>query len=189
MSEGVKPRRQYRSSARTRQREATREAVIDAAAAAFVGNGYAATTIARIAKGAEVSPETVYAVFGTKRDLLRAVIERASTGAPGTEVWRQDWLARVDAEDNQRRRLELITDATRDVLRRVAPIDEIVRSVEHPIRRSLSYRTRSNVAASPISEGSCNCSPTLASSGCRLTRRWTYGGPSCAVRALIGRSQ
>jgi AcrR family transcriptional regulator len=129
MPEGVKPRRQYRSSARTRQREATREAVIDAAAAAFVGNGYAATTIAHIAKRAEVSSETVYAVFGTKRDLLRAVIERASTGVPSTDVWQQDWVARVDAEDNQRRRLELIADATRDVLRRVAPIDEIVRSV------------------------------------------------------------
>jgi hypothetical protein len=35
----------------------------------------------------------------------------------------------VKAEPNQRRRLELITDATRDVLRRGAPIAEMVRSV------------------------------------------------------------
>jgi hypothetical protein len=32
----------------------------------------------------------------------------------------------VKAEPNQRRRLELITDATRDVLRRGAPIAEMV---------------------------------------------------------------
>ena len=130
MPEEVKPRRRYRSSARTRQREATRAAIIDAATAALIENGYAATTIAQIAARAEVSPETVYAVFGTKRDVLRAVVERASAGAPSTDAWRTGArLARVKAEPNQRRRLELITDATRDVLRRVAPIDEIVRSV------------------------------------------------------------
>jgi AcrR family transcriptional regulator len=130
MSEDVKPRRQYRSSARTRQREATRAAVVDAATAAFIENGYAATTVTQIAARAEVSPETVYAVFGTKRDVLRAVVERASAGAPSTDAWLTgDWIARVKAEPNQRRRLELITDAARDVLRRVTPIDEIVRSV------------------------------------------------------------
>jgi AcrR family transcriptional regulator len=130
MTEEDKPRRQYRSSARTRQREATRAAIVDTAMVAFIENGYAATTVAQIAERADVSPETVYAVFGTKRDVLRAVMERASSGAPSTDAWRTGaWLARVKAEPSQRRRLELITDATRDVLRRVAPIDEIVRSV------------------------------------------------------------
>jgi AcrR family transcriptional regulator len=65
MAEEVDPHRRYRSSARTRQREATRAAIVDAATAAFIENGYAATTIAQIAARAEVSPETVYAVFGT----------------------------------------------------------------------------------------------------------------------------
>ena len=130
MAEEVKPRRQYRSSARTRQREATRAAVVHAATAAFIENGYAATTIVQIAERAEVSPETVYAVFGTKRDLLRSVFEQMSAGAPGTDAWQSGaWLARVKGEPNPRRRFELITDATRGVLRRVAPIDEIVRSV------------------------------------------------------------
>jgi AcrR family transcriptional regulator len=130
MPEEVKPRRRYNSSARTRQREATRAAIVGAAAAAFIGNGYAATTIAQIAAAAEVSAESVYAIFGTKRDVLRAVVERASDGAPDTDAWRaEDWLTRVQAEPDARRRLELIADATRDVLRRVAPVDEIVRSV------------------------------------------------------------
>jgi AcrR family transcriptional regulator len=130
MADEVKPPRRYRSSARTRQREATRAAIVDAATAAFIESGYATTTIVQIAARAEVSPETVYAVFGTKRDVLRAVAEQMSAGAPNTDAWRTgDWLARVKAEPNQRRRLELIAHATRDVLRRVAPIDEIVRSV------------------------------------------------------------
>ena len=129
MAEEVRPRRQYRSSARARQREATRAAIVDAATTSFIENGYA-TTIAQIAARADVSPETVYAVFGTKRDVLRAVVELASAGAPSTDAWQTGaWLARVQTEPNQRRRLELIMDATRDVPRRVAPIDEIVRSV------------------------------------------------------------
>lgn len=130
MTEEVRSRRQYRSAARTRQREATRGAIIDAATVGFIEKGYAITTIAQIAARAQVSPETVYTVFGTKRDVLRAVVEQASAGAPSTADWRTgDWLTRVRAEPDQRRRLDLITDATRDVLRRVAPIDEIVRSV------------------------------------------------------------
>lgn len=130
MSDEVKPRRAYRSSARARQRETTRAAIVDAATAAFIENGYAASAITQIAARAEVSPETVYAIFGTKRDLLRAVVEGASAGAPSTDEWRKgDWVQRVHAEPNQRRRLELMTESTRDVLRRVAPIDEIVRTV------------------------------------------------------------
>jgi AcrR family transcriptional regulator len=103
--------------------------VIEAATVAFVEEGYAGTTIAKIAEQAGVSPETVYATFGTKRDVLRAVAERAAAGAPDAEVVGEAWLARVRAEPDQRRRLELMSDATRDVLRRVAPIDEMVRSV------------------------------------------------------------
>jgi AcrR family transcriptional regulator len=130
MAEEVKPRRRYRSSARTRQREATRAAIVADAADGLIEHGYATTTIAQLAARAEVSPESVYTIFGTKRDLLRAVVEQVSAGAPSTDAWRTgDWLAQVKAEPNQRRRLELITDAARDVLRRVAPIDEIVRSV------------------------------------------------------------
>ena len=130
MTEEVNPRRPYRSTARTRQREATRAAIIDAARTAFIENGYAATTIAQLAARADVSPETVYAVFGTKRDILRAVVEWASPGVPSTDAWRtENWPVLMKAEPSQRRRLELIADATRDVLRRVAPIDEIVRSV------------------------------------------------------------
>ena len=129
MGEPVKPRRAYRSSARERQRDATRVAIVDAATAAFVTEGYAATTISRIAESADVSPETVYAVFGSKRDVLRAVVERAAAGVVGGDVVRDEWLAHVRAEPDQRRRLALMSDATRDVLRRVAPIDELVRSV------------------------------------------------------------
>jgi AcrR family transcriptional regulator len=189
MAEEVKPRRRYNSSARTRQREATRAAIVDAAAAAFIENGYAATTIAQIAARAEVSPETVYGVFGTKRDVLRAVVERASAGAPSTDAWRtEDWLAQVKAEPNQRRRLELITDATRDVLRRVAPVDEIVRSVAASdpeiaaLQDELERRRRSDLRG--LVQLLAEAGPLRVSVDDAVDLWWALGRPTGPYRSL-----
>lgn len=67
-------------------------------------------------------------IFGSKRDLLRAVMESAAAG-PREAVVTDDWLEAVRAEPDQRRRLKLMGDATRHVLRQVAPLDEVVRAV------------------------------------------------------------
>jgi AcrR family transcriptional regulator len=43
-------------------------------------NGYSATAISEVARKAGVSLETIYAVFGTKRELLSQLIEFAMAG-------------------------------------------------------------------------------------------------------------
>jgi AcrR family transcriptional regulator len=129
MAGSVKSRRPYRSPKRELQRAETRAAIIRAAAGCFIDEGYVATPITRIAELAGVSPETVYAIFGTKRDVLRAVMEHAAAGAPDGEVLRLEWIAQIRREPDQHRRLALMAGATRDVLRHVAPFDEMVRSV------------------------------------------------------------
>jgi len=128
MPRKVKGRAPYRSNTRQRQRAATRAAIIDSAASLFVESGYASTTITKIADHADVSAETIYVIFGNKRDLLRSVVEAAAAG-PRDAVLEQAWLDRVRAEPDQRRRLALMAAATRDVLSRVAPLDEVVRAV------------------------------------------------------------
>jgi AcrR family transcriptional regulator len=121
--------RTYRSPLRERQREQTRAAVIDAAGTRFVEQGYAATSIAEIARTAGVSPETVYATFGSKRELLRAVVHAAATGmVEGGMVVGPELLERVRAEPDARRRLELMGEATSEAMRRVGPLDEVVRA-------------------------------------------------------------
>ncbi len=153
MSKSVKPARSYVSPSRDRQRAATRTTIVVAATTCFVNGGYASTTIPAIARAAGVSTETIYAVFGarrgTKRELLRAVIEMAVTGGTDpTPVISDDWVERIRAEPNQRRRLDLLTGATRDVLRRAASIDEMVRAVATTdseiaqLRRELERRRR-----------------------------------------------
>lgn len=71
MSAPVK--RSYDASRRQAQARQTRQRVIDVAHDLFVNQGYGRTTIADIARGAEVSVETIYAAFGNKAVLLRQV--------------------------------------------------------------------------------------------------------------------
>ena len=69
-------KRRYRSPLREAQAGATRSKVLDAALDTFLERGYAGTSVAAIAKAAEVSPETIYATFGTKRGIVAGLLER-----------------------------------------------------------------------------------------------------------------
>jgi AcrR family transcriptional regulator len=113
---------------RARQRATTRAAIIDAASAAFLESGFAGTTIAVVARRAEVSQESVYLIFRNKRELFLAVVEAVATGHDGAAVVDEGWLADARAEPDQRRRLAIMAHATRDVLRRIAPLDEVARA-------------------------------------------------------------
>ena len=73
-------KRPYSSTRREAQARETRRSILEAAAELFVGSGYAATTIQAIADQGGVAVQTVYAVFGTKRELLRQLIESTITG-------------------------------------------------------------------------------------------------------------
>jgi AcrR family transcriptional regulator len=62
-------------------RQATRQSVIVAARRLFGERGYAATSIEAVAAAAGVAVPTVYAAFGNKRSILRALIDAAVDGA------------------------------------------------------------------------------------------------------------
>jgi len=102
--------------------------VVGAAEHCFVDQGYSSTTIAVIAESADVSTETVYAIFRNKRAVLQAVVEAAVTGnVDGGELIGEDLLTRMHGEPDQRRRFALVTEATRGLLARTAPIEAVVR--------------------------------------------------------------
>lgn len=73
-------RRRYDASGRRAHAEQTRGALIQAAHAALVTRGYAATTVAEVAAACGVSVESVYKRFGGKPGLVRAVVEAALFG-------------------------------------------------------------------------------------------------------------
>lgn len=80
MTSSVKSRRRYDAGGRQEQARRSREAILDAAERQFLDAGYAATTVAAIAREAGVSVETIYKAFGGKSGLVRAVYERGLTG-------------------------------------------------------------------------------------------------------------
>lgn len=82
---GDEPTRVYRSVHRERQAAQTRRRIVTAAARLFSSSGYQATTMAAIAREAEVSTETVKAA-ASKAELLLAAFEVTFSGTEGMDA-------------------------------------------------------------------------------------------------------
>jgi AcrR family transcriptional regulator len=78
MAEVVK--RRYDNSRRLAQVGASRLRIIETAKALFIEAGYPATTLEAVADGADVSLPTLYRLFGSKRALLKAVLDTSFGG-------------------------------------------------------------------------------------------------------------
>jgi AcrR family transcriptional regulator len=65
---------------RDEQAALTRRRVVQAAVSRFHADGYAATTVAAVARDASVSAQTVYNTFGTKAALLKAAYDMTLAG-------------------------------------------------------------------------------------------------------------
>ncbi len=106
----------------------TRARLVEAATALFLERGYVATTVEAVAAAAGVAVPTVYYVFGTKPNLLSAVLDAGIAGAPDTpavldQPWVEALAAAVDAADAIDR---LVATSVR-IIARAAPIYEVVR--------------------------------------------------------------
>jgi AcrR family transcriptional regulator len=82
-------RRSYRSSVRQQQADETRARIIASAAKLLESSGYAGMTIEGVAQDASVSPQTVYAVFGSKTGILTELLRRSVFGERYLELVKQ----------------------------------------------------------------------------------------------------
>lgn len=129
MGSSVKPRRTYRSPKRDAQAAATREEILRASHELFVERGYAGTSLAEVAEAAGVSLPTVKLVFGTKRNLLVAVWDRAVKGHDDERpVAEQPWFQELLRSPDPRQHLELQARAGAEVKARIAPLVEAIRA-------------------------------------------------------------
>src|SRR5688500_6896750 len=74
-------RRRYDSLRRETQAQQTRAGIADAARRLFLARGWAATTVRDVAREAGVSVPTVYAAYGNKAGLTRALADSADLAA------------------------------------------------------------------------------------------------------------
>ena len=133
MSEPVKDSsartpRSYRSSVREDQARRTRLAILEAARRLFTERGYAATTIAQIAKEAGVAVDTVYASVGAKPVLMRLLVETAISGSDqAVPAEQRDYVQRVRAAGTAADKIGIYADAVAEVNSRLAPVYLVLR--------------------------------------------------------------
>lgn len=102
--------------------------MLDSARTLFLGRGYVTTSIAAIAENADVSTETIYATFGTKRAILSDLVDISMAGdVDARPVLQQAWVEDLKVEPDAHRRARLLAAAGRAILDRRYEVDEIVR--------------------------------------------------------------
>jgi len=116
-------KRPYESPRRRAQAEATRRQILAAAQRLFEAQGYAATTMAAIAREAGVALKTVYVAFETKGGLLRALWHVLLRGDEAdVAVQDRSWYRAVLAEPDPGRRLDRTAHNSRVVKERAGAL-------------------------------------------------------------------
>jgi len=129
MAGDVKSKRPYESPRRRAQADATRRDILEAAQRLFETNGYAATTMAEIAKEADVALKTVYLAFQTKSGLLRTLWNLLLRGDESDRpVGERRWYLDVLEEKDPERQLRLNAGNSVSGKRRISAILEVIRS-------------------------------------------------------------
>jgi len=123
------PKRTYKSDLRATQAEATRQAIIDAAARLCRTGGWSSVTFPAIAKEAGVSRETVYAVFGNKAALIGEVVKASvARAAPGRHFLDEERPRSIKGQSDPLVQIDLWASYLTEILERVAPLIQVVRT-------------------------------------------------------------
>jgi AcrR family transcriptional regulator len=145
-------RRAYKSLARQRQAHETRRRIIEATRQLLETKGYAGMTIEAVARQAEVSVQTVYAVFGSKTGILAELLNQATFGAEYENIVQQT-LEEKDPETRLRgaaRIARQIHDAQRegyDLLRGAGVVAPELASLEQE-RERIRYERQEQMIVS-----------------------------------------
>ena len=127
MSKNIPARRPYASERRKAQAAETRLHVLEAARRLFTEHGYTGTTITAIALEAKVSPETVYAIFGSKRAVLAELVGMSVLGdARSTPLLEQRGPQEVRRSKSQHEQIRLFAAGMRQIMPRVGPIFQVM---------------------------------------------------------------
>jgi AcrR family transcriptional regulator len=145
-------RRGYDSSRRRDGSQETRRRILEAARVLLIEHGYHATSVAEIARAAEVHIDTVYRLVGRKPVLLRELVEQSISGTDQAAVAeeRADVMAVMAAED-ARSKIVLYARATRRVQERLAPLfaslrdAAVIDSEAESVWREISERRAQNM--------------------------------------------
>jgi len=145
-------KRPYKSLVRQRQAGDTRRRIIEATRKLLQSEGYAGMTIEGIAKRAEVSAQSVYAIFKSKTGILIELLDQATFGADYEEAVRKA-LSASDPEMRLRlaapiaRQIHDAQSATFDLLRGAGVVAPELAKLEYQ-RECLRYERQERMIIS-----------------------------------------
>jgi AcrR family transcriptional regulator len=148
----------YKSLVRERQAADTRRRIVEATRQLLQKEGYAGMTIEAIARRAEVSAQSVYAIFKSKRGILTELLDRSTFGPEYDEAVRQA-LSANDPETRLRlaapiaRQIHDAQSATFDLLRGAGVVAPELAKLEQK-RECLRYERQERMIASLRDAGS-----------------------------------
>ena len=121
-------KRSYDGTRRRAAAAQTRASILRTARELFLGRGYAATTMADIAKQAGLSPDTVYAVVGTKPVLFRELVETALSDTDQVIAGEERAYAQqMRASDDIHDKIAIYAGAVTLIQQRLAPLFLVLR--------------------------------------------------------------
>jgi AcrR family transcriptional regulator len=145
-------KRPYKSLVRQRQAGDTRRRIIEATRKLLQSEGYAGMTIEAIAHGAEVSAQSVYAIFKSKTGILIELLDQATFGPDYEEAVRKA-LSANDPETRLRlaapiaRQIHDAQSATFDLLRGAGVVTPELAKLEQQ-RECLRYERQEKMIIS-----------------------------------------
>ncbi len=121
-------KRKYDSSRRKEQARETRRLIIESARTLFIEKGFDGTTIDAIAEKAAVSSITLYAVFKSKRNILKNLLD-LSIGGDDQPIHLMDRPEQqaVLKGNNPEQQIHMFAFGITEILTRVAPLFDILR--------------------------------------------------------------
>jgi AcrR family transcriptional regulator len=126
---GTAPKRPYQSALRAEQAQLTRDRILQAAEDLFLADGYGTTTIARIARLAGVAADTVYATFGSKRGILKALMDaRVAGDTEPTPLLDRPDVQEAAAQAGRSERAQAVAGGIAEIHERARRIDDLMLS-------------------------------------------------------------
>jgi AcrR family transcriptional regulator len=114
---------------RHERRRATRERIVRAATALFVRDGYLATTMAGIAGEAGVAVQSLYLIFGSKLDILKAALDVAIVGDfEPVPLLEREWARRLAETPDGPAAVRLLISEVKRILGRTYPIYAVLQA-------------------------------------------------------------
>jgi AcrR family transcriptional regulator len=157
-------------------------AILDATERSLANRGYEAMTMDQVAAAAGVSKPTIYLRYGSKAELVGAMIDRLEPPlpAPSGSSARQDLVKLIELEEEwvDRHGLRLVAAVLLEQDDHPELLERFRRRVIAPVRAAFEDALRAGIARGELREGADDGEVIDALTGAYWARSWATGAPT-----------